>query len=79
MVIGDPNLALAIKPDIAIPRYVRTKKAAEDVAAVLASAFPLREQLDARYFRMAPGFRSTDNLIAMLYFTVGKLRIPATH
>ncbi len=42
MVIGDPNLALAIKPDTAIPRYVRTKTAAEDVAAVLVSAFPLR-------------------------------------
>ena len=27
----------------------------------------------------ARGFRSTDNLIAMLYFTAGKLRIPATH
>lgn len=25
------------------------------------------------------GFRSTDNLIAMLYFTAGKLQIPATH
>ncbi len=29
--------------------------------------------------RKARGFRSTDNLIAMLYFTTGKLRIPATH
>ena len=29
--------------------------------------------------RKARGFRSTDNLIAMLYFTAGKLRIPATH
>ena len=27
----------------------------------------------------ARGFRSTDNLIAMLYFTAGKLKIPATH
>ena len=29
--------------------------------------------------RKARGFRSTDNLIAMLYFTAAKLRIPATH
>lgn len=29
--------------------------------------------------RKARGFRSTDNLIAMLYFTAGKLKIPATH
>jgi hypothetical protein len=27
--------------------------------------------------RKARGFRSTDNLIAMLYFTAGKLKIPA--
>ena len=29
--------------------------------------------------RKARGFRSSDNLIVMLYFTAGKLRIPATH
>jgi transposase len=29
--------------------------------------------------RRARGFRSTDNLIAVLYFTAEKLRIPATH
>ena len=29
--------------------------------------------------RKARGFRSPDNLIAMLYFTAAKLRIPATH
>lgn len=29
--------------------------------------------------RKARGFRSTDNLIAMLYFTAGKLQIPASH
>ncbi|MEY2906701.1 MAG: hypothetical protein RLZZ408_1172, partial [Verrucomicrobiota bacterium] len=27
--------------------------------------------------RKARGFRSTDNLISMLYFTAAKLRIPA--
>ena len=29
--------------------------------------------------RKARGFRSTENLIAMLYFTAGRLDIPATH
>ena len=29
--------------------------------------------------RKARGFRSSDNLIAMLYFAAAKLRIPATH
>ena len=29
--------------------------------------------------RKARGFRSTKNLIAMLYFTSGNLDIPATH
>jgi transposase len=29
--------------------------------------------------RKARGFRSTDNLITMLYFTAGKLDLPATH
>jgi transposase len=29
--------------------------------------------------RKARGYRSTDNLITMLYFTAGKLRIPASH
>jgi hypothetical protein len=29
--------------------------------------------------RKARGFRSTDNLITMLYFTAGKLDLPVTH
>jgi transposase len=29
--------------------------------------------------RKARGFRSVDNLIAMLYFTAGHLNLPATH
>jgi len=29
--------------------------------------------------RKARGYRSTDNLITMVYFTAGKLRIPASH
>jgi len=29
--------------------------------------------------RKARGFRSTENLITMLYFTAGKLDLPVTH
>ena len=29
--------------------------------------------------RRARGYRSTDNLITMLYFTAGKLTFPASH
>ena len=29
--------------------------------------------------RKARGFRSTENLITMLYFTAGRLDLPATH
>jgi hypothetical protein len=53
LVIGDPNLAPAIKPDIVIPRYSRKKKAAEDAAAIRANAAKLREQLDVRHSRFA--------------------------
>ena len=53
IVIGDPDLAPAIKPEIVIPRYARTKKTAEDKAAILANATRLREQLGARYSRFA--------------------------
>jgi hypothetical protein len=53
IVIGDPDLAPAIKPEIVMPRYARTKKTAEDKAAILANATRLREQLDAHYSRFA--------------------------
>ena len=53
IVIGDPNLAPAIKADITVPRYDRTKKTAEDQAAILANAARLLEQLDGRYSRFA--------------------------
>lgn len=51
LVIGDPNLAPAIRADIIIPRYTRVRKAAEDKAAILANAARLREQLDPRHTR----------------------------
>ncbi len=51
IVIGDPNLAPAIKPDIVLPRFTRTKKTAEDKAVILANAATLRTALDARYQR----------------------------
>jgi hypothetical protein len=53
LIIGDPNLAPAIKPDIVLPRFARTKKTAEDKAAILANAAKLRLDLDARYQRYA--------------------------
>ena len=51
VVIGDPNLSPAIKPDIQIPRFTRTKKAAADKATILQNASRLRTALDARYAR----------------------------
>lgn len=51
IVIGDPNLAPAITPDIILPRYIRTKKAAVDEAAILANAAKLRADLGTRYAR----------------------------
>lgn len=51
IVIGDPNLAPAIRPDLVIPRFTRTKKAADDKATLLANAAQLRAALDQRYAR----------------------------
>lgn len=53
IIIGDPNLAPAIKPDIILPRFTRTKKTAEDKAVILTNAAKLRSALDARYQRFA--------------------------
>jgi hypothetical protein len=49
LVIGDPNLAPAITPDLVIPKFTRAKKAAADQATILANAATLRKALDARY------------------------------
>jgi hypothetical protein len=53
IVIGDENLAPAIKPDIRIAKIIRTKKGDVDKAAILAAAAKLRASLDARYTRTA--------------------------
>jgi len=53
IVIADENVAPAIKPDIRIPKMLRTKQAAADHATLLANAAKLREQLDRRYARYA--------------------------
>ncbi len=53
IIIGDPNLAPAIKPDIVLPRFIRTKKTAADKATILANAAKLRTALDPRYQRFA--------------------------
>lgn len=51
LVIGDMNLAPAIKPDSVLPRFTRTKAVAADKATLLANAAQLRTALDARYQR----------------------------
>lgn len=51
LIIGDPNLAPAIKPDIVMPKFTRTKNAAESKATLLANAAALRKSLDAHYQR----------------------------
>jgi hypothetical protein len=53
IVIGDDNLAPAIKPDLRIPKFIRTKQAAADHATLLANAAKLRTELDAKYPRHA--------------------------
>jgi hypothetical protein len=53
IVIGDDNLAPAIKPDLRIPKIVRTKKGDADKATLLANATKLRTALDAKYERHA--------------------------
>jgi hypothetical protein len=51
VIIGDPNLAPAVKPDIVIPKFTRTNRAAADKATLLANAAELRTSLNARYQR----------------------------
>lgn len=53
LIVGDPNLAPAIKPDIVLPSFARTKKTAEDKATILANAAKFRQELDGRYQRHA--------------------------
>lgn len=49
LIIGDPNLAPGIKPDVVMAKFTRTRKAAADKAAILANAAELRKALDAHY------------------------------
>ncbi len=51
LIIGDPNLAPAIKPDLVLPKFTRTRKAAADKATILANAAELRKALGTRYQR----------------------------
>jgi len=51
IVVGDERLAPALKPDVLLKSYQRTKKAAEDKAALLARAAKLRKDLDKPYSR----------------------------
>ncbi|MCB1229809.1 MAG: hypothetical protein KDN19_06065, partial [Verrucomicrobiae bacterium] len=49
IVIGDAELCPAIQPDVVVPRYERTKQAAEDKAALQALAANLRADLTGKY------------------------------
>lgn len=53
IVIGDDRLCPALKPDLTIEVYERTRKADADRAALRARAAKLRIALDARYRRYA--------------------------
>jgi len=53
IVVGDDNLAPAVRPDIRIPKMVRTKKGDADKATLLTNAAKLRSDLDAKYTRHA--------------------------
>ncbi len=49
LVIGDPNLSPAIKADIQLPKFVRSKKTQEDQANILRHAAQLKADLAGRY------------------------------
>jgi hypothetical protein len=49
LVIGDPNLAPAIRPDITIPKFTRRREGAADKRTILAHAAALRGALVGRY------------------------------
>jgi hypothetical protein len=51
LVVGDERLCPAIKADITIQSYARTRRAKEDRSALLAQAAELRQALDSRYSR----------------------------
>jgi len=51
VIVGDERLTPAIKPDILLPVYQRTKRADKDKAALVALAAGLRKRLDPHYSR----------------------------
>jgi hypothetical protein len=51
IIVGDKRLCPAIKADIVIQSYTRTRKADEDRTALVAKAAELRKALDKRYRR----------------------------
>ncbi|MDD3925496.1 MAG: hypothetical protein PHT33_02440, partial [bacterium] len=54
IVIGDENLAPAVKPDILLPHYARRPNRAKEAReALLSRAAALRRELDGRYSRYA--------------------------
>ncbi|WP_164101357.1 LamG-like jellyroll fold domain-containing protein [Candidatus Laterigemmans baculatus] len=53
IVVGDERLAPAIRADITMKSYNRTKRADEDKQALLAMAAELRKAIDAKYARFS--------------------------
>ncbi|HRR32974.1 MAG TPA: hypothetical protein P5026_02645 [Kiritimatiellia bacterium] len=51
MVVGDERLCPAIRADMTVTHYTRTRKADEDRAALIAKAAELRAAIDTRYQR----------------------------
>jgi len=51
IVVADEELCPAVKPDVLVESYRRTRNAADDKAALQAKAAALRERLDSRYSR----------------------------
>ncbi|MDD4016498.1 MAG: hypothetical protein PHV28_01015 [Kiritimatiellae bacterium] len=49
IIVGDERLCPAVKADVVIQSYTRTRKAAEDRAALVAKAGELRKALEGRY------------------------------
>jgi hypothetical protein len=64
LIIGDPNLAPAIRPDVVLPKFTRTRKADDDKATLLQNAARLRQALQERY--ASPVTSSNPEIIARL-------------
>jgi hypothetical protein len=64
LIIGDPNLTPAIRPDVVLPKFTRTRKAAEDKATLLQNAARLQQAIHERY--TSPVTCSNPEIIARL-------------